>query len=54
MELIIGILAIALIIGLFLRKKGDNTMDTLSQGCGCLIVAFILLLLFGAIYFKLL
>lgn len=45
MELLIGILLVALIIGLFVRKKGDNTMDTLSKGClwlFLLVLAFVL------------
>jgi len=30
------LLLVALIVGLFVRKKGDNTMDTLWKGCGCI------------------
>ena len=41
MELIFLILAIALIVGLIIRKRGDNTMDTLSKGCGCIIFFFL-------------
>ena len=33
MEFLIGLLLVSLIIGLFVRNKGDNTMDTLSKGC---------------------
>jgi len=29
MELIVLLIGCALLIGLFIRKKGDNTMDTL-------------------------
>ena len=36
MELIVLLIGCALLIGLFLRKKGDNTMDTLGKGCGCM------------------
>ena len=43
MEAIIVILGIGLIVGLIIRKKGDNTMDTLSKGCGCLFVILIIL-----------
>ena len=43
MEAIVLILGIGLIVGLIIRKKGDNTMDTLSKGCGCLFVILILL-----------
>ena len=53
MELIVLLIGCALLIGLFLRKKGDNTMDTLGKGCGCMfwfvliiVVLFILYLLF--------
>ncbi len=42
MELIILFLFVVLIIGLIVRKKGDNTMDTMSKGCGCLIGLFVL------------
>tara|TARA_B100000900_G_scaffold135737_1_gene114964 strand:- start:927 stop:1124 length:198 start_codon:yes stop_codon:yes gene_type:complete len=44
MELV-GLLALALIIGLIIRNKGDNTMDTLSKGCGCLAVGIFLLII---------
>tara|TARA_Y200000002_G_scaffold44777_1_gene32411 strand:- start:122 stop:295 length:174 start_codon:yes stop_codon:yes gene_type:complete len=44
MELV-GLLALALIVGLFLRKRGDNTMDTLSKGCGCLVLLVVILFL---------
>ena len=50
MELIVIILFIALIIGLIIRNKGDNTMDTLSKGCGCMIILFFLFM-FLAIWF---
>jgi hypothetical protein len=42
---LIGLLALALIVGLIIRNKGDNTMDTLSKGCGCLLVAVIIIFL---------
>ena len=41
MELIFLIFAIALIVGLIIRKRGDDTMDTLSKGCGCIIFLFL-------------
>ncbi|MBT6654975.1 hypothetical protein N9C50_02080 [Flavobacteriaceae bacterium] len=41
MELI-GVLVLCLILGILIRKKGDNTMDTLSKGCGCFSVLFFL------------
>jgi len=49
MEVLVVILCLALIVGLFLRKKGDNTMDTLSKGCGCMILIAILIFIL-AIY----
>ena len=42
---LIALLAIALIVGLIIRNKGDNTMDTLSKGCGCLVIGFFILLI---------
>ncbi len=44
MELV-GLLAFALILGLIIRSKGDNTMDTLSKGCGCMTTLFVLFIL---------
>jgi len=41
---IVGLLALALLIGLFIRNKGDNTMDTMSKGCGCIVIATLLIL----------
>ena len=46
MEFLIGILLISLIIGLFVRNKGDNTMDTLSKGCLYLFVIVLLFVLY--------
>jgi hypothetical protein len=46
MELIVLVLGIALIIGLVIRNRGDNTMDTLSKGCGCLFILLIMLIVF--------
>ena len=43
MEAIVVLLGIGLIVGLIIRKKGDNTMDTLSKGCGCLFVILLIL-----------
>ena len=43
MELL-GLLAFCLILGLIIRKRGDNTMDTLSKGCGCFSILFIIFL----------
>jgi Na+/H+-dicarboxylate symporter len=41
MELI-GVILFCLILGIIIRKKGDNTMDTLSKGCGCFSILFFL------------
>tara|TARA_B100001175_G_C19492360_1_gene633356 strand:+ start:283 stop:441 length:159 start_codon:yes stop_codon:yes gene_type:complete len=49
MEAIIVILGIGLIVGLIIRKKGDNTMDTLSKGCGCLFVILLILTILFAL-----
>ena len=43
MELV-GVLVLCLILGILIRKKGDNTMDTLSKGCGCFSILFFLVL----------
>tara|TARA_B100000886_G_C20338550_1_gene455593 strand:- start:1 stop:174 length:174 start_codon:yes stop_codon:yes gene_type:complete len=49
MELIFFLFAIALIVGLIIRKRGDNTMDTLSKGCGCIIFFFLAAIIVYAI-----
>jgi uncharacterized ion transporter superfamily protein YfcC len=51
MELL-GFLLFCLILGLIIRRKGDNTMDTLSKGCGCFVILFILFigLLFWSLF----
>ena len=46
MEFIVLVLGLGLLVGLVVRKKGDNTMDTLSKGCGCIFVIIILLMIF--------
>jgi len=46
MELSVGILAFALILGLIFRKNGENTMHTLSKSCGCTTILFVILILF--------
>lgn len=50
MELVILILGVGLLVGLILRKRDDNTMQTLSKGCGCLIVLFVVLILASAFF----
>jgi uncharacterized ion transporter superfamily protein YfcC len=50
MELVILILGVGLLVGLILRKREDNTMQTLSKGCGCLIVLIIILILASAFF----
>ena len=46
MEFIVLVLGLGLLAGLVVRKKGDNTMDTLSKGCGCIILIIIILTIF--------
>ena len=43
MELVVVIIGIGLLVGIIVRDKGDNTMDTLGKGCGCLILLGIFL-----------
>ncbi len=43
-EVIVIVFVVVLLVGLFFRKKGDNTMETLSKG-------FYYLFLLIAIYF---
>ena len=45
MEVLVGLLALGLLVGLLFRNKGDNTMDTLSKGCGFLIVGVIFIII---------
>ncbi len=51
MEFLIGLLVLGLIVGLFTRKKGDNTMDTLSAGCSTLIWIFFILFCTALFYY---
>jgi hypothetical protein len=41
MELL-GFLLFCLVLGIIIRRKGDNTMDTMSKGCGCFVILFVL------------
>ncbi|MDB3937653.1 hypothetical protein N9373_02890 [Flavobacteriaceae bacterium] len=50
MELIVLLIGCALLIGLFLRKKGDNTMDTLGKGCGCMFWFIVILIILIILY----
>jgi hypothetical protein len=45
MSILIGIIIIAFIIGLLSRKKGDNFLDTLSSGCGTIILIVVLIVI---------
>jgi hypothetical protein len=46
MSILIGIIIIAFIIGLLSRKKGYGFLDTLSSGCGVIIlIAFLIIVL---------
>ena len=44
MEIAIGVLILAFIIGLLTRSKGDGFLDTLSSGCGSLVVLVIIII----------
>ena len=43
MGIIIGLVALAFIVGLISRNKGDNFLDTLSSGCGTIIGIIVIL-----------
>jgi hypothetical protein len=51
MEFLIGILIVSLFIGLLVRSKGDNTMDTLSKGCLYLFILVFLLIVYFLWYY---
>ena len=53
MELL-GILLFCLVVGLIVRKKGDNTMDTLGKGCGCVVLVFLLVVVVSMIVYVML
>ena len=41
MGFLVGLLAIAFIIGLIFREKGDGFLDTLSSGCSTIILIIV-------------
>ena len=43
MGIIIGIIAVAFLVGLVSRNKGDNFLDTLGSGCGTIITILAIL-----------
>jgi hypothetical protein len=45
MELILIILAIAFLVGLLSRQKGDGFLDTISSGCGTIVTIVIILII---------
>jgi len=45
MGTLFGIIIIAFIIGLLSRKKGDNFLDTLSSGCGTIILIIVIIVI---------
>ena len=49
MEFLVGLIALGIVVGLLVRNRGDNTMDTLGKGCSTLI--FIAALLWLAFYY---
>ena len=51
MEFIVILLGIGLIVGLIIRNKDDNTMETLSKGCGCMFgIVLLLIILYAILY----
>ena len=44
MEFLVGLLAIGIFVGLLVRNRGDNTMDTLGKGCFTIIIIVLLML----------
>lgn len=56
MEIVIGIIIIAFIIGLITRDKGDGLLDTLGSGCSSiiaiLVIAFFVYLAYSKGMFK--
>jgi hypothetical protein len=53
MEFLLGLLLLGLIIGLFVRKKGDSFTDTLQSGCFSLfgLIIFIICIIILIIIF---
>ena len=52
MGIIIGIIAVAFLVGLVSRNKGDNFLDTLGSGCGTIIgIIVILAIVAVAVYY---
>jgi hypothetical protein len=45
MSFLIGIIIIAFVIGLLSREKGDNFLDTLSSGCGTIILIVVVIVI---------
>ena len=52
MEILIGIIVIAFIIGLMSRAKGDGFLDTLGSGCGTIVWIIIAIVIVVAILSK--
>jgi hypothetical protein len=49
MEILVGVLVVAFLVGLISRRKGDGLLDTLSTGCGntfgCIITIIIIVVI---------
>jgi hypothetical protein len=45
MGFLIGIIIIAFIIGLLSRDKGDSFLDTLSSGCGTIVLIVVIIII---------
>jgi hypothetical protein len=53
MEILIGIILLAFVVGLLSRSKGDGFLDTLGSGCSALIWLVVLIvvgLVLAALY----
>jgi hypothetical protein len=49
MEILIGIIVVAFIIGLMSRSKGDGFLDTLGSGCSTIMWIIIAIIVVAAI-----
>ena len=50
-KLKIGVFLLGIFIGLFLRKKDADVIDTFQAGFGCLLVGFIFLIVAITLFF---
>jgi hypothetical protein len=45
MEILVGLVILAFIIGLFSRSKGDGLLDTIGSGCSTIIAIIIAIII---------